>query len=88
VLEATADRQGISTDEYDALSKEMQNYFIRMADGTYELTIAAEEFAKKAKEARSAELERQALDQLKALFDDFTFATTMSENEISNIRIQ
>jgi hypothetical protein len=51
------DGDSISADQYEALSDEMQKYFLRMADGTYELIGSAEDFVEAAKAARKAQLE-------------------------------
>jgi hypothetical protein len=41
----------ISAEDYKALDDDLQDYFLMMADGTYALTIAAEDFKKVAKDA-------------------------------------
>lgn len=86
VLNSVAsDSRSIDADQYESLSTEMRKYFLRMADGTYSLIGAADEFRIAAKQAqKEAQLKR--LDELaKKTEADYTNATTLSAADKATI---
>ena len=86
ILEAVVkEERNITTEQFETLTNEMQSYFLRMADGTYTLVGAAEEFAEKAKEARRNALVEQAGELLKKELTSFTDARTVTDAEKQKI---
>lgn len=78
----SSEEKRITTEQYNSLSSDMQEYFIRMADGTYQLIGAAEEFKKVAEDARRAQLLKQLDEFRKKREADYSGITDAEKSKI------
>ena len=77
------DNNTISSEDYDKLGEEYQKYFALTMDGTYKLTMAAEEFKNMVKDAQIEEFDSKAKDEYANAIKLENLQNSYNENNLS-----